>query len=261
MKKLSKLFFILLLLFYTRIFSIEKRVITLAPNLTEIIYFLGLEKHLIANTIYCNYPDDAKKLPKIGDLWNFDVEKIVEYNPDFVLASYSGNSKTKVERLISLGIKVYTIKEEKVNDILSNIAFIGKLFNVDTKEKINFLSSKISNLKQPAKKKKILFLLSIRPYYTVSKNTFIGDMLNIAGFENVIDTKVRYPLISEEEFAKLDFDTVLISDKFKNEEEFLKKKLLEFGKYPKIYFLQEDLFSRPGPRIFDLIVELNQIVK
>jgi iron complex transport system substrate-binding protein len=261
MKKLSKLFFILLLLFYTRSFSIEKRVITLAPNLTEIIYFLGLEKHLIANTIYCNYPDDAKKLPKIGDLWNFDVEKIVEYNPDFVLASYSGNSKTQVERLISLGIKVYTIKEEKVNDILSNIAFIGKLFNVDTKEKINFLSSKISNLRQPTKKKKVLFLLSIRPYYTVSKNTFIGDMLNIAGFENVIDTKVRYPLISEEEFAKLDFDTVLISDKFKNEEEFLKKNLIEFGKNPKIYFIQEDLFSRPGPRIFDLIVELNQIEK
>lgn len=254
MKKLILIF----LLISSSVYSLEKRVISLAPNITEIIYFLGLEKHLIANTIYCNYPEDAKKLPKIGDLWNFDVEKIVEFNPDFVLASFSGNSKTGVERLENLGIKVYTLKEETVTDILSNIVFVGSLYNIPTEEKIKFLSSKITNLKLQNKKNKVLFLISLRPYYSASTNTFISDVLKIAGFENVINSKVRYPLLTEEEIIKLKFDFLIVPENLKSEEKFIKEKMLDLGKNPKIIFINEDKISRPGPRIFDTIVELSK---
>lgn len=253
------LFLILCGTSFNFLISLEKRIITLAPNLTEIIYYLGLEKHLIANTIYCDYPPEAKNLPKIGDMWNFDIEKIVEYNPDFVLASFSGNPKTQVERLISLGVKVYLLKEERVEDILSNIIFIGKLFNIDAEKEVNSLADKIKNLPQRRGNKKVLFLLSIKPYYAVSKNTFIGDMLRICGFENVLDTKIRYPLLSEEDLMKLNPDIIFVSDRFKGEKSFLQKKFLGFGKKPLIYFVEENKFSRPGPRIFDLIVEISRI--
>ncbi len=256
----NSLKFIFILIFiFSPIYSIQKRVISLAPNITEIIYFLGLEKHLIANTIYCNYPEDAKKLPKIGDLWNFDVEKIVEYNPDFVLASFSGNSKTSIERLENLGIKVYTLREETVTDILSNISFVGSLFNQPTEEKIKSLYSKITNLKPVSKKNKALFLLSIKPYYSVSTNTFISDVLRIAGFENVMLAKVRYPLLTEEEIVKLKFDFLILPENLRSEEKFIREKMLDLGKNPKLIFINEDRISRPGPRIFDTIVELSKI--
>ncbi|MCX7820218.1 MAG: helical backbone metal receptor [Brevinematales bacterium] len=256
--RLLRFIFVISIIF-SPVFSIEKRVISLAPNVTEIVYFLGLEKHLIANTVYCNYPEAAKRLPKIGDLWNFDVEKIVEFNPDFVLASFSGNSKTGVERLENLGIKVYTLREETVADILSNISFVGSLFNIQTDEKVKSLSSKISNLKIQNKKNKALFLLSIKPYYSVSTNTFISDVLKIAGFENVIKLKVRYPLLTEEEIIKLKFDFLILPENLKTEEKFIKEKMLDLGKNPQIIFINEDRISRPGPRIFDTIVELSKI--
>ncbi len=257
--KVYKLIFFILFLAninFNFLFSIERRVITLAPNLTEFIFFLGLEKHLIANTIYCNYPERAKKLPKIGDLWNFDVEKIVEYNPDFVLASFSGNSKTQVERLMNLGIKVYTLKEEKVSDIISNIVFIGQLFEISTDEKIRSIESKLARLSPKKTKGRVLFLLSMRPYYSVSTNTFISDVLRLAGYENVVVSKVRYPMLGEENIAELNFDILITTTKFKSEESFIKKRLFELGKNPRIYFVDEDKISRPGPRIFDMILEL-----
>ncbi|MGC8765026.1 MAG: ABC transporter substrate-binding protein [Brevinematia bacterium] len=257
---MKRLFFLsFLLIFFSYVFSIEKRVITLAPNLTEMIYFLGLEEHLIANTTYCNYPEEAKKMPKIGDLWNFDVEKILEYNPDFVLASFSGNSKTGVEKLESFGIKVYTLKEEKVSDILSNIAFIANLFGISADEKINYLSGKLKMLPAPSVKRKTLFLLSIKPYYSVSTNTFISDVLRLAGFDNVIASKVRYPMLSEENIAEMDFNTLIVTSRLKSEEKYLRKRLFELGKNPKIFFVDEDRISRPGPRIFDVIVELSRL--
>ena len=252
-----RLIFIFILLFNFS-FSIEKRVISLAPNITEIIYFLGLEKHLIANTIYCDYPEDAKKLPKIGDLWNFDIEKIIEYNPDFVLASFSGNSRTQVEKLSNLGIKVYTLKEEKVSDILSNIAFIGSLFGVSADDKINYLSNKLKELPKKREEKKVLFLLSIKPYYSISTNTFISDVIKLAGFRNVVASKVRYPMLTEENISELDFDILITTTRFKSEEKFIKRRLFDLGKNPQIYFIDEDRISRPGPGIFDVILEISR---
>ncbi len=253
----GRVFLFLLLTIFS--YSLEKRVISLAPNLTEIIYFLGLEKNLIANTIHCDYPEGAKRLPKIGDLWNFDVEKIVEYNPDFILASFSGNSKTGVERLENLGMKVYTLKEEKVDDIISNINFVANLFNISAEDKIGRLKAKIKNLPIQNKNNRCLILLSVKPYYSVSTNSFIADVFKLSGFENVVTTGVRYPLLSEEEIMKLDFDFLFLPDNLKGEEKFIRKKMLDLSKNPKIYFVDENRISRPGPRVFDLIVELSKI--
>jgi len=256
--KIRKLIFIFLLIFNYS-FPAFKRIISLAPNITEMVYFIGAGKNLIANTIYCDFPEDAKRLPKIGDLWNFDIEKIFEYNPDFVLASFSGNSKSQVERLENLGIKVYTLKEEKVVDILSNIAFLGELFGIPTTDKISTLNKKILGLEKKKERKKVLLLLSIKPYYSISTNTFIYDVLKIAGYDSVVVSKVRYPILTEEDIARLDFDLVFVSSRFKTEERYFSQKLFDLGKHTKIYFIDENKFSRPGPRIFDFIVEISEL--
>ncbi len=120
----SMKYFLIFIFFFSFTYAENNRIISIAPNVTEMLYFIGKGDRLIADTTACSYPSDALLLPKIGDIWSINIEKIVSLKPDLVIASYSGNSKDQIERLESLGIKVITLKEHNVTDIIKDLCII-----------------------------------------------------------------------------------------------------------------------------------------
>ncbi|HWW52072.1 MAG TPA: helical backbone metal receptor, partial [Verrucomicrobiae bacterium] len=106
---------------------------TLAPNLTETIYALGLEGRLAGDTDYCDTPPAAKSKPHVGSLLNPSIEAIVALHPDLVLATTSINRGETVDALGRLGIAVYTSDSRTVRDMLDSIALLAKLLGAEAR--------------------------------------------------------------------------------------------------------------------------------
>jgi iron complex transport system substrate-binding protein len=235
------------------------KVISLAPNITELLFAIGKGRSVIADTRQCDYPQAARSLAKIGDMSSVNVEKIVSLKPDIVIASWSGNSREQAERIASFGIKVLTLRENSVNDILSNTVLLGKVFEIDVTVPLRTFRAKLKSVRPAPVMKKALLLVSAFPFYAVSTNTFMGDMLRIAGLENTVRTSVGYPLLTREELAMLRPQTVILPDRYKKEDAELKKLFSELGHRPAVVYLDEDEMSRPGPRVFDTIIKLSRL--
>ena len=235
------------------------KVVSLAPSITEIVYYIGEGHRLIADTRYCDYPAEAANLPKVGGMTDVDIEKIVKLKPDLILASYSGNNRETVENLQMLGFHVVTLYEKNVTDILTNIRIVGELFGKNTMSYVEECASKISSLPPRQKRTKVMVVLSIFPIFSVSPQSFIGDVIYRSGLENVVNSYTAYPQIEREAMYHLAPKLLLVSSELKKEELTIKQIKSQLGMKFDIVYIDANMMSRPGPRIFDLIRELAAI--
>ncbi len=240
--------------------KIPEKVITLAPNLTEMIYELNEGNTLIGNTKYCNYPKEAKSVEKVGDMLSVDYEKIVSLKPDLIFMTVVGNSKQSYEKLKALGEKVFVSNPTNYAGIKKTFLDMGKIFH---KEKlalqkiakwdsvINKINNKTKNQKHP----KAMFLVAIKPIMLVGKNSFINDILTIAGLQNIAsDTKVNYPVFSREEVLKRNPEYIILfksnSNSINLKSVYPEWKNINAIKKDHVIFVDADLFARPGPRYY-----------
>jgi iron complex transport system substrate-binding protein len=235
-----------------------KRVITLAPNLTEMIYALNQEDRLVGNTLYCNYPKKAEEITKVGDMLTMNYEVILSLKPDLVFITVEGNTKENYDKLKEFGINVFVSNPRNYNDIKKTFLQFGKFFDAYESadsiaktwdEQLSEIRSQIGN-----KKKTALFLAAITPIMAAGRTTFINEFIEICGLENIVkESKINYPVFSREEIIKVDPDYIIYASK----EELTKKYLtdiyaewknLSAVKNDNIIFVDPDLFYRPGPR-------------
>lgn len=244
-----------------------KRIITLAPNLTEIIFDLKLDKYLVGNTLYCNFPEQANKIEKVGDMINFDFEKIISLKPDLIFITVEGNTKEAYNKFNELGLKVFVSNPRNISGIKKTYLDIAKILGAETLAKINIslrdsLIAKISRAAKNYERKSVMYLVELQPLMLAGKNTFINEYLEICGLENIAkDVDINYPIFNREEILKRNPDIIIIPD----DGIITKQKILEL--YPewknlkainnnKVIFVNRDLFSRPGPRYADAVKEL-----
>ncbi len=235
------------------------KAVSLAPNLTEIIYFIEAENKLAANTTYCNFPPQAKSKPKIGDLLSVDYEKLLKIKPDIVLMTVEGNQKAQYEKIKNLGFPVFVSNPRSFSGILKTIRDFGKIFG---KEKIaelktEQLQAEFDSLTAEInfhKSKTALFLISVNPLIAAGKNTFIDEYLKSIGIKNSLrETKSSYPVINTEEILKENPDYIIVPS---NQKKFFDEKIsankvlqnVNAVKNNKIITVNQDLFFRPGPR-------------
>ena len=110
-----------------------QKIISLAPNLTEILFSLNVGNEIVGDTKYCNYPDSAKNIEKVGDLLTIDAEKIISLQPDIIFITVEGNSRSDYEKLKSLGMKVFVSNPRSYSGIKKTLLDISKIVH---KEKI-----------------------------------------------------------------------------------------------------------------------------
>lgn len=240
-----------------------KRVVSLMPSYTEIIYELGAGSDLVGVTNFCNWPPAALKVEKTGDYLRPNVEKIYSLKPDVVFAgTWAAENSSK--QLSGMGIKVVQLSEEKkVADIFTTIRLIAA--ELGRKAQGGKLIKKLSasaGAALPASRKKVYIEVDSGGW-TSGGESFLSDAVGLAGGNNIFGgEKKGYFQASWEEVLLLNPEAVVLLSGTK--EEFLARPMAKDLAAVKngliITTLNRDAFSRPGPRIFGEIKKLRSLL-
>jgi iron complex transport system substrate-binding protein len=179
-----------------------RRIVSLAPNLTETIYALHAESKLAGDTDYCDVPADAKSKPHVGVPVSPSLEAIVALKPDLVLAT-AINRRETVDALERLGVTVYALDPHTVEDLIAGMARLADLIGAanEGRDLAARLHARLDALhtrleKEPVRR--VLFVVWDDPLISIGPRTFIADALHYAGAESVIDSSQDWPHVSRE---------------------------------------------------------------
>lgn len=191
------------------------RMVTLAPNLTETIYALGLEARLAGDTDYCDTPPAAKLKPHVGAPVNPSLEGIVALHPDLVLATAINRWET-VHALERLKIPVFTTDPQTARGMLESIEHIADAAGASEqgREVVARLQGRLDALHAKLEERPlahVLFVVWEEPLISIGQNTFIADALRWAGAESVILSEKSWPQIGMEEVVRLQPDYIVLA--------------------------------------------------
>jgi iron complex transport system substrate-binding protein len=192
------------------------RIVSLAPSLTETIYALGLQDHLVGDTDYCDYPPDAQKKTKVGDTINPSLEQIAVLHPDLVLVTKGLNRLETVHGLENLGISSYATDPHTVSEIVTSAKKLAGLLGAPEAgaSVAAEMERHLSDLRQrlaSSPPKRVLFVVWHQPLISVGKHTFIADALRLAGAVSIVDSEQDWPHVSLEEVARLQPDFLVFA--------------------------------------------------
>lgn len=241
-----------------------ERIISLAPSITETLFYLNLGDRVIGVTDFCNYPEEASKKTSIGWLVSPDIERIISLKPDLVLATEEGNRRTVVDTLERVNISVYVLNPHSIEDVLKEIISIGKITGeeVPARKKAQDLTYRIETIRNKvggSRKVRTLYLASAEPMISVGPGSFIYDIIEISGGENVIShSKVRYPRIEMEEIIRRNPEVIITLPELVDTVRSWNGKWdgISAVRYNRIYSIDPDIISRPGPRVVEALEQV-----
>lgn len=243
-----------------------QRIVSLAPNLTEILFALGIGERIVAVSSNSDYPTEAANKKKVGSFWQPNTEAIIVSKPDLVitLRTRTEQQKAVADSLKRLRFKVLTLKIEKIAELLTAIQKIGTATGCEQRSgelvknisnQLNLLQSKVSS----AAKVKVLWVVQVEPLRVAGRNTFINELIELAGGENAIGTTIQqYPSISSEELLACRAETIIqsamgtsdIPGQQQAAETFWSKfPALPAVKNNRIFVIEPDTTLRLGPRL------------
>jgi iron complex transport system substrate-binding protein len=252
-----------------------QRIISLAPNVTEILFALGLDKQIIGVTRFCNFPEQAQTKNKIGGMVDPDLEKIIDLRPDLIIA-FRGNPLRLVHRLIDLDQPVFVLEEG--TNLESVFDLIHKIGQITRKEKaaerlIAPLREKFHRIKTSLEivehRPRVFINLYGRGLWTCGNKCFLNDLVMKAKGKNIAGEIPRaWFNYNREELIHQNPEYIIViskshSDFLKNKEWFANEAHLEgiqAVQKGNLYFLNEDLITRPGPRLFHAFDQLARIL-
>lgn len=249
-----------------------KRIVSLAPNITEILFRLGLDEEVVGVSIHCNYPEKAKSRMRVGSYISIDLERVISLKPDLIMATGAGNPREMIERLERLGFPAFVIFPKRFDDVLRSIRHLGQV-TAKEKEALSIIDSmqrrkervieRTKNLSRP----KVFLQIGEAPIVTVGRGSFGDDLIRLAGGENVAgNDKEMYPRLGMEEILKRSPEVILISsmnpkgDYERVLREWERWKMIPAIKQGRIHLLDSDLIDRPSPRIIDGLEEMGKLI-
>jgi len=244
------------------------RIISLAPNITEILYDLGLEDRVVAVTSYCNYPPRVEEKPRVGGFSNPSLEAIVAMRPDLVIMTDDGNPREISERLRKLSIPFYVFRAARLNQLPGELRRMGEFLGVKkgADRTAKRIERTLSRYRDRARKipgrgeQSVLFIVQPDPLIVAGPGTAIDDSLKLLGARNIAsDAGSRYPKYSFEEVVRRSPDVIFIGQGHRADENvkgLLKRwNVLDAVKGGRVYYVSDSLF-RLGPRIAEGIREM-----
>jgi iron complex transport system substrate-binding protein len=192
-----------------------KRIVSLAPSITESLYQLGLEASVAGITTYCPRGTTPKQV--VGTLWEPDIERILALAPDLVVASKEGNRKAAVLKMRELGLNVCILDEDRdFESICANFRTLGAAVGKAAEAQAVIARTRaslaaIQKRTRRGKPVRVFWEVGARPLFTISRNSFINDYGRYTGSVNIFDdVSTRYPKISREEVLRRDPDALII---------------------------------------------------
>jgi iron complex transport system substrate-binding protein len=245
-----------------------KKIVSLAPNITEILFSLGLDREIVGVSIHCNFPEKVQSKVRVGSYISLDFEKIVSLKPDLIIATGAGNTRDMVERLERLGFPTYVIFPRNVEDVIRSVGHLGQLVGrekegVEIIQEMKRRRERVVELTLGLPRPRVFLQIGEAPVVTVGKNSFADDLIRLAGGDNVAgNEKEMYPRFGMEEILKRSPEVILISSMNprwnyqKAFQEWSRWKTIPAVKNGRIHLIDSDLIDRPSPRIIEGLEEM-----
>lgn len=249
-----------------------KRIIALAPSITEIIFALEQQDRLKGTTQFSNYPAEAAKLPKVGSYVRLDLERIVALNPDLCIAIKDGNPKGIIDRLQSLNIPVFAVNPRNLESMMQTIQKIGSILNAsqkantlvkDMRSRIQQVDALVSRIDR---RPRVFIQIGISPIISAGRNTFIHELVVRAGGINVAAGNRAYPHFSREQVFALAPDVLIITSMARSgafekaKADWNRLSHMPAVREKRIYTVNSDVFDRPSPRLLDALEILTRLL-
>jgi len=250
------------------------RIVSLAPSITEDLFALGLGDKVVGDTTYDNYPPAAVNITKVGGFSTPNIEKIVSLKPDIVFAS-SLNNDTVLSTLSGYGIPTVVLDPHSLTGILNDLSLIGNVtastgnssaLVANLTPRLN-KSTATSNATSNATQTRVLYLVWNDPIMSAGADTFEGDIIARAGGINVakLANVSGYGTMSKESVVALN-PSIIIANSAMNSTVIEQIKsdpaltTVDAIKNGKVFVLNSDVISRPGPRAFDAMDQIIKII-
>ncbi len=243
-----------------------ERVVSLAPNLTEIIYAVGAGDRLVGNTTFCDYPAEAKSVAKVGDTMQPNIESIIALRPQLVLVSTASQLEAFTRQMSQQNIPIYVTDPKDFEGVLRTIQSLGGLFGNHDKatQVVSDLRARARAVEDAVKSRKpvkVFYQLSREPLYTAGRDSFITDLIRRAGGESVTaDVPGAWPTFSQESALAAQPEAIILPtfDSMGQGETDVATALKNSpaAKTRRVYGINGDLLSRPGPRLVDGLEEM-----
>ena len=253
-----------------------KRIISLSPNITQIIYALGAWVNVVGVTIYSDYPPEAKNMAKIGGWVNPNMEAILALKPDLVVLMKDQDTIFG-RKLDTLGLKKFVIdSNESVSDILGSISALGEVLGREREagvlvKELRTSLDRITEATKDAEKKSVLIVVGRNPgtledIYVIGRDNYMNELLNMAGGENVIENKRLSIKLTKEAILTLDPDVIIEinHDQSQRESQILETwdelSLAKAVRDNQVYILPSTVLLHPSQRIVEGASVLTQIL-
>lgn len=237
------------------------RVISLAPNLTEIVFAVGAGDRLVGRTSYCDYPAEAKAVAEVGDTLRPSLERIIALRPQVVLISTASQLEIFTQQLQNQDIAVFVTDPHDLDGVFRTIEQIGEI--VGQKQEAQLLLQKLreraSAVEEAVKAKprvRVFYQVSGEPLYTIGRDSFLTDLMRRAGGESVTaDVPGAWPRYSDESALAARPEAIIlptggsmgaanssVADALRQSPAVLSGR---------VYKINDDYLARPGPRSLD----------
>jgi iron complex transport system substrate-binding protein len=249
-----------------------RRIVSLAPNITEMLFALDSGSRVVGATSFCDFPPEVAALPKVGGATP-SLERVIRLNPDFVLTPRGFLNSDAVRELEQLKIPVFALETHTLDNVLEHLSTLGRLLDrgkaADAlvgrlRERIKQISTRTAGQPRP----KVLYVLNSNPLITVGPGSSIHHVIELAGGDNVAaDTRTAYPRLSMETVLKRNPDILLFpvgeSETVSDSQlaHWRAWSALSAVKHKRLVSVARDLLDRPGPRIVDGLERLAQVFR
>jgi len=238
-----------------------RRIVTLAPHLAETLFAAGAGDRLVGTVEYSDYPEAAKKVPRVGGYSRVDLEAVVALKPDLIIAWYSGNAPANIEKLRGFGFPVYVSQPDRIEDVAREIERIGRLAGTSQAADAaaeNF-RARLDGLRREYEKKarvRTFYQIWKQPLSTVGGRQIISSVIRLCGGENVFgDLQALAPVVSVEAVVSTDPEAIVASGMGEARPEWLD----DWKRWPAItavarnnlFFVPPELIQRHTPRLLD----------
>lgn len=238
------------------------RIISMAPSVTETLFALGQSDRLAGVTNFCDYPEEAKSLPRIGGWINPNIEAIVNLKPDLIVTVPTGSTRAAVDTLMRLGVPVLLVTVYTVEDVFACIRTLGAATHADDRaerlcgsmrRRIDAVRAQISALPS----RRVLFVWEQEPLIVGGGGTYMDELITLAGGVNIAgSSRSRYPHLGIEEVILRQPEVILDAFMVATGQPGTKRKDF-WGRWPhipavrdgNIHHLESLVVTRPGPRL------------
>jgi iron complex transport system substrate-binding protein len=238
-----------------------RRIVSLAPHVTETLFAAGAGERLVGAVDYSDYPEAAKKLPRVGGYSKLDLEAIAELKPDLVIGWASGNAPAHIEKIRALGIPVYLSQPERIDDVAANLERYGELAGTQivARAAAAVYRSRLQGLKEKygtRPKVRTFYQIWKQPLMTVGGGQVIGDAIRLCGGENVFAAlKPLAPKVTVEAVIAANPEAIVASGMGEARPEWLDDwrqwQTMMAAKRDNLFFIPPDLIQRHTPRLVE----------